>query len=55
MGKKRKVLNPETGIVYPTVQAAADSVGVSCKAVSNVLNGYCKSAGGVEWRDADGE
>lgn len=53
--KKQIVRNRETGEEFPTIKAAADSVGVSCKAVSNVLNGYCKSAGGVEWRDADGE
>lgn len=55
MGKKRRVLNPVTGEIFPTLKEAADSVGVSCRAVSNVLAGYCKSAGGVEWRDADGD
>ena len=55
MGKSRPVLNVTTGKVYPTMSEAAADCGLRHQSISNVVNGYCKTAGGYEWRYADGD
>lgn len=51
--RKSRVLNVTTGVVYNSLKEAAQDTGASVKGISNVINGYCKTAGGFEWRYAD--
>ena len=48
-----RVLNVTTGVVYNSLADAARDTGAHPKGISNVLNGYCKTAGGFEWRYVD--
>lgn len=52
---KRKVINVTTGKIYPSIKEAAADVGCNPKGIYNVLVGYCNTAGGFEWRYADGK
>lgn len=52
---KRKVINVTTGKIYPSIKDAAEDCGIKARGISNVLVGYCNTAGGYEWRYADGE
>lgn len=51
--RKSRVLNVTTGKVYNSIADAARDSGANPKGISNVLNGYCKTAGGCEWRYLD--
>ena len=45
------VLCVETGVVYPTVEAAAKAVGRSSMAIRKCLYGWTNSSAGLHWRD----
>jgi hypothetical protein len=48
---RNAVLCVETGMVYPTVEAAAKAVGRSSMAIRKCLYGRTKTAAGCHWRD----
>lgn len=57
IGNKHKVeIRPiecvETGMVYPTVEAAAKAVGRSSMAIRKCLYGWTNTAAGLHWRRA---
>lgn len=53
-GKAAKaVICVETGIMYSSGMEAAKSIGVTNKAISNVVRGVRKTAGGYHWKYAD--
>ena len=58
LGKKSRksyvkpILCIETGIVYPTVKAAAEAVDRSSMAIRKCLYGWTKTSAGLHWRDA---
>lgn len=53
-GKTAKaVICVETGILYSSGMEAAKSIGVTNKAISNVVRGVRKTAGGYHWKYAD--
>lgn len=51
--RARPVRCVETGEIFPTQQAAADSVGVSQASVSACCRGKSRTAGGYRWEFAD--
>ena len=55
-GKAAKaVICVETGILYGSGTEAAESIGVTQRAISNVLCGVTKTSGGYHWEYAGGE
>lgn len=51
--KGKPVMCIETGRVFNTAKAAAQWLGTNPSCVSQVLNGYAKSAGGYRWEYVD--
>ena len=49
----KAVICVETGTLYSSGMEAAKSIGVSNKAISNVLRGINKTSGGYHWKYAD--
>lgn len=39
---------------YPNIPSASDATGLNAGSISNGLSGWCKTAGGFQWRAADG-
>lgn len=50
---KKAVICFETGILYYSVTEAAESIGLTPSAISNVLRGAHKTAGGYHWKYAE--
>lgn len=50
---QKAVICVETGILYSSGTEAAKSIGVTNKAISNVLRGVHKTSGGYHWKYAD--
>ena len=51
--RKKPIICVETGIVYGSLQEAADSVNVVRTAIDNCLKGRSKTCSGFRWRYAD--
>ena len=51
--KKRQVIRLSDGKVYESIAEAARSVGVTPRAICQVCEGICKTAGGERWAYAD--
>lgn len=49
----KRVICVETGIVYKSSKAAADSVGVSQCCISDCCRGVQKTSGGYRWKYCD--
>ena len=47
---RKAVICVETGISYSSCTEAAESIGVTSKAISNVLRGKSKTSGGYHWK-----
>lgn len=52
---RKSVMCIDTGEIFPSARAAANSVGVSYALISVALNGKCKTAGGFRWKFANAE
>lgn len=50
---RKPVLCVETGMVYPTVKAAAKGVNRSATAIHKCLHGWTRTAGGYHWKYDD--
>lgn len=50
---KKSVICVETGTLYSSVAEAAESIGLTASAISNVLRGTHKTSGGYHWKYAD--
>ena len=52
-GNSRPVICVETGEIFPTIKAAADSIKITTQAISGVLRGKGILAGGFHWKYVD--
>lgn len=50
----KAVICIETGTLYSSITEAAESIGVTSKAISKVLRGKSKTSGGYHWKYAEG-